>query len=159
MLIRQFDALPTELRSGHKVHFGGTRTHDSRGDVVQSGSQSCFVKVQRSCLLRKPLLSTAMPSTVGTRRRFSWRFIDAHAASGRPEARYLRVLIVRMYSQQAVELCVVTDRRGNSSDVSHGKDVVRTSSRSVKKRRWESNPLRPSCSRMPSRLAPASLEV
>ena len=129
------------------------------GGWIPSRQSPCFVNVPRSCLPRKPLLSTAMPSTVCTRRRFSGRFADAHDCSGRPEARYLRVLIVRMYSQQAVELCVVTDRRGNSSDVSHGKDVVQTSSRSVKKRRWESNPLRPSCSRMPSRLAPASLEV
>ena len=59
-------------------------------------------------------------------------------------------------AQQAVELCVVTDRRGNSSDVSHFQDVIRTSSRSVKKRRWESNPLRPGCNRLPGRLAPAS---
>ncbi len=36
----KFDALPTELRNEREVRFGGTRTHDSRGDVVQSGSQS-----------------------------------------------------------------------------------------------------------------------
>ena len=81
------------------------------GGWIPSRQSPCFVKVQRSCLPRKPPFSTAMPSTVGTRQRFSGRFADAHAASGRPEARYLRVLIVRMYSQQAVELCVVIDQR------------------------------------------------
>ncbi|KAA1258031.1 hypothetical protein LF1_05220 [Rubripirellula obstinata] len=51
----KFDALPTELRSGHKVHFGGTRTHGRRGDVVQSGSQSCAVGDE--VLVRRFLLS------------------------------------------------------------------------------------------------------
>ena len=125
------------------------------GGWIPSRQSPCFVKVQRSCLSRKPLLLTAMPSTVGTRRRFSRRFVDAHAAPGRPEVRYLRVVIVTMYSQQAVGLCVVTDRRGNSSDVSHLQDVIRANSRSVKKRWWESNPLKPGCSRPPSHLAPA----
>ena len=122
-------------------------------DSKPTVAMSC--KSPTKLFAEKPLLSTAMPSTVGTRRRFSERFADAHAASGRPEVRYLRVVIVTMYSRAGSwTLCCDRSAKG-LSQTAFSKDVVRFVSWSIKKRWWESNPLKPGCSRPPSHLAPA----